>query len=131
MTPARGQDREQVARDQWECEEEARRATDSRVIEAALATKLQWAVGGALLGALIGAAGMCSDNGTCRDTRDSALAIGLLAGLGAAVGIIVGTVKSVEVGVAEAREERERLREAYARCMEDRGYTVGPAARAR
>ncbi len=65
---------------------------------------------GAVLGAAVGAAGGAIAGG------------GKNAGKGAAIGGLVGAGGGTLYGLNENRKHDERYREAYARCMQSRGY---------
>ena len=113
-SPPQGKTAEQSTVDRSECSEVAAKATDSAALkEEALVGGLfgVWLI---LEGASQGAAWGFITGGSAADG----------AWIGAAVGAGIGTIVGLVVGVKKGVEQHRQYREAYERCLTDRGYPI-------
>ena len=112
--PSQGQSGEMVAQDRSECSQEALKAVGGGALKE-----------GALAGGLVGAYMIlvaAADGASWGAVTGGSAANG--AWIGAAVGAGVGTIVGLAVGIKKGVEQHRRYRDAYDRCLTERGYLV-------
>ena len=125
VIPERDQDAEQVARDQRACEEgTAGRYTmmTGKALGLGAAGAAVGAVSGAVLGLGVGLY-LEALGGGSTSFHPWTEVIGVAA-IGAAIGALIGAFAGPRKAV---QEEQEAVAREFARCMQERGYTVGRA----
>jgi hypothetical protein len=122
IVPEKGQDAEQVARDQRECEAEMQEGIRYAAMAGkALGMSAIGTVVGGVAGAIVGlGVGVGLATTPPIDRHPEVIVVGAAFGF-AAVGAVAGAVLGPKKAVAD---ERDVMAKAFQRCMEERGYTV-------
>ena len=121
ISSERAQSADQLARDQRECEAEVQTVTRN---VATAGKALVMVAGGAVAGVIVGGvlglgAGLAGDSLGPHPEKQILLA----AFVGSVIGAVVGAIVSPKEVVTEERDARAKE---FRRCMEERGYSVGP-----